>query len=516
MSEILQEPAASGTHAISPLDSSRNLQDNRPIDRMPLRFYNTLSRATEEFAPLRPGRVSVYACGPTVYRAPHVGNYRSFVLYDTLHRWLEWKGFDVRFVMNLTDVEDKIIKSAADSGVSIGEITEPLIDSFFKDLDALAIRRADAYPRATHHIADMIALIHRLIANGHAYVSDGSVYFDISSFPAYGRLSRIDFEGIKAGAGLSSRSAAIDADEYEKEDARDFALWKAAKDVDRQTGAAWPTPWGEGRPGWHIECSAMSMKELGETFDIHLGGEDLVFPHHEDEIAQSEGATGKPFVRVWLHVTHLKVNGEKMSKSKQNDYRLDQILDMGHSAAAVRYVYLTSHYRSELNFSLEALGAAQTAVQRLMDFRRRLDETPASAAAPESDLPAAAARALGAFEEAMDDDLNTPRALGALFPFVGEVHAALDRVTSPRPEELARVHDALNRMDDVLGLVELALRDVARISPDLAAWVEQKAQERETARRRRDWAAADSIRKEILDAGFVVEDTPAGPRWRKR
>jgi cysteinyl-tRNA synthetase len=292
-------------------------------------------------------------------------------------------------------------------------------------------------------------------------------------------------------------------------------LWKAAKDVDRRTGAAWTTPWGVGRPGWHIECSAMSIKELGESFDIHLGGEDLIFPHHEDEIAQSEGATGKRFVSVWLHVTHLKVNGEKMSKSKRNDYRLDQIVEMGHSPAAVRYVYLTSHYRSELNFSLEALGAANTAVQRLLDFRRRLDETRTAASAPESELPQIAARALDAFDQAMADDLNTPRALGALFPFVGEVNAALDRAGTVRPDELNAVRDALARMDDVLGLINLALRS-AVVAPEMVAWVEQKLQERDAARRRRDFAAADAIRKELLEAGFVVEDTPVGARWKKK
>jgi len=483
--------------------------------RVPLRFYNTLTRSLDEFVPLHEGRVDIYACGPTVYRPPHIGNYRSFVVYDTMHRWLESQGLRVRYVMNLTDVDDKIIGAAAEQGVSIREITEPQTAIFFRDLDTLGIRRADSYPRATDHIPEMIALIERLIANGHAYVTEGSVYFDISSFPAYGRLSRTDFAGIQSGAGLSTRAASIDADEYEKEDARDFALWKAAKEADVRTGAAWTTPWGPGRPGWHIECSAMSMKELGESFDLHLGGEDLIFPHHEDEIAQSEGATGKPFVRLWLHVTHLKVNGEKMSKSKRNDYRLDQIIEMGYSPAAVRYVYLTSHYRSELNFSLEALGAAGTAVQRLLDFRRRLAETETSAAAPESGLRLIAARATDAFHQAMAEDLNTPKALGALFPFVGEVHAALDRVVAVRPEELDAVRDALARMDDVLGLIELAARG-EQVAPETVEWIEQKLRDRDAARGRRDFAAADAIRNELLSAGIVVEDTPGGARWKKK
>src|SRR5215212_1436972 len=263
-----------------------------------MRFYNTLSRELEPFEPLRPPHVGIYACGPTVYRPPHVGNFRTFVFNDVLHRFLEWKGFDVTFVMNLTDVEDKIIVAAAGNGGAVSDVTVPIIDAFFTDLRTLGVRPADAYPRATEHIQHMVALIGDLIERGHAYTApDGSVYFAIASFPRYGRLSRIDAAAIRAGAGLATRAGAIDADEYEKEDARDFAVWKGARDVDRRVGAAWPTPWGDGRPGWHIECSAMSMAALGRTFDLHTGGEDLIFPHHEDEIAQSEAATGEPFVR---------------------------------------------------------------------------------------------------------------------------------------------------------------------------------------------------------------------------
>lgn len=482
---------------------------------MALRLYNTLTRSLEAFVPLRPGHVAMYACGPTVYRAPHIGNFRSFVFYDLVHRWLEWKGFNVRFVMNLTDVEDKIIDAAATAGVPIAKITEPEIESLRRGMETLGIRAADAYPRATEYIPAMVELIEKLIERGHAYVRDGSVYFDISSFPEYGKLSRLDISAVREGAGLAARGSAIDADEYDKEDARDFALWKAARDTDRRVGATWPTPWGDGRPGWHIECSAMSMKELGETFDIHMGGEDLKFPHHEDEIAQSEAATGKPFVRYWLHVTHLKVNGEKMSKSLRNDYRLDQILDMGHSAAAVRYLYLTAHYRKELNFSFEALGAARTAVQRLVDFERRIDETPTDPGAPASGLGESAARALAAFEAALDDDLNTPNALAALHPFVNEANATLDRVDAIRPEERDAVRNALERMDDVLGILALARRDAAAVESDFADWVEQKLGERQSARSRRDFATADAIRDELAEAGIVVEDTPAGPRWKK-
>ena len=281
---------------------------------MPLRFYNTLTRRVEDFQPVTGRQVGVYACGPTVYRPPHVGNYRTFIFNDLLHRYLEWKQYDVKFVMNLTDVEDKIIEEAHQRGVKINDVTAPVTEAFLADLASLAILPVDVHPRATEKIQEMIDLIATLIERGHAYEIDGSVYFAIGSFPGYGKLARIELQDVRSGAGLQTRERGIDADEYEKEDARDFALWKAAKDIDRAAGAAWQTPWGDGRPGWHIECSAMSMAELGQTFDIHTGGEDLIFPHHEDEIAQSEGATGQPFVRYWLHVKHLLVNGEKMSK----------------------------------------------------------------------------------------------------------------------------------------------------------------------------------------------------------
>jgi cysteinyl-tRNA synthetase len=481
---------------------------------MALRFYNTLTRSLEPFEPLDPDLVRVYACGPTVYRPPHIGNFRTFILSDVLHRYLEWKGHEVRFVMNLTDVEDKIIEAAGRQGIPIRTITEPQIDAFFVDLDRVGIRRADAYPRATEFMAEMIGLVRTLIDKGHAYERDGSVYFDISSFPAYGRLARLALVETMAGAGLASR-AALDADEYEKEDARDFALWKAAKDVDRNTGAAWETPWGEGRPGWHIECSAMSMKLLGRTFDIHAGGEDLIFPHHEDEIAQSEAATGEPFVRTWLHVTHLKVNGEKMSKSKGNDFTIEQLIEKGYSPAAIRMLMLQAHYRKELNFSFDGLDKAKTALQRLVDFRRRLTETPSRPDAPPTALPRISAEALSAFEEALDDDLNTPNAFAVLFPFVKDVNAELDRADNVSAEDLAAARQTLDRMDDVRGVIELAL-DATSVDDDLAGWVEGLLAKRREARGRRDFATADAIRDELAAAGVVVEDTAAGVRWKKQ
>jgi cysteinyl-tRNA synthetase len=456
----------------------------------------------------------VYACGPTVYRPPHIGNFRTFIFADILHRYLEWKGYQVRFVMNLTDVEDKIIDAAGKQGVPIRNVTEPQIDLFFADLDRVGVRRADAYPRATEYMDEMIGLVQTLIQNGNAYERDGSVYFDISSFPDYGKLARLALVETVAGAGLSAR-AALDVDEYEKEDARDFALWKVAKDADRSTGAAWQTPWGDGRPGWHIECSAMSMKLLGQTFDIHAGGEDLIFPHHEDEIAQSEAATGQPFVRTWLHVTHLKVNGEKMSKSKGNDFTITQLIDKGYTPAAIRMLMLQAHYRKELNFSFEGLDKAKTALRRLIEFRRRLDETPVRPEAPPSALARIASDALRAFEEALDDDLNTPNAFAVLFPFVKDVNAELDRVDAVREEDLEAARAAIERMDDVLGVIELASQDAAVLDDDLAGWVEALLEKRREARGRRDFATADAIRDELAAAGVVVEDTAAGVRWKK-
>ncbi|HSJ14076.1 MAG TPA: cysteine--tRNA ligase [Longimicrobiales bacterium] len=482
---------------------------------MTLRIHNTLSRTLEEFQPADPDDVRVYACGPTVYRAPHIGNFRTFVFNDLLNRYLRWKGFGVRFVMNLTDVEDKIINEALASGRRIDDVTGPMADAFFADLRALNIRPADVYPRATAHIDEMVALVQTLIERGHAYQADGSVYFDISSFPAYGRLARIEAGDIRAGAGLATRAGGIDADEYEKGDARDFALWKAAKDEDRAVGAAWPTPWGEGRPGWHIECSAMSMKELGASFDLHTGGEDLIFPHHEDEIAQSEGATGASFVRYWMHVKHLLVNGEKMSKSKRNDFTIDQLVERGYPHSAIRYLLLSAQYRKELNFSFEGLDSARTSLRRLLDFEQRLARTPTAADAPLSRLPAIAERVLRDFEEALDDDLNMSAGLAALFNFVREANAELDRDQPVSAAALQPAADAIARIDEVLGVLELARAEASDLDVDLAAWVEARIEERRQARGRRDFAAADRIRDQLAEAGIAIEDTPQGTRWKK-
>ncbi|MEO5509469.1 MAG: cysteine--tRNA ligase [Longimicrobiales bacterium] len=482
---------------------------------MTLRLYNTLTRSLDEFTPADPQNVGVYGCGPTVYRPPHIGNFRTFLFNDLLHRYLEWKGFGVNFVMNLTDVEDKIINEAALTGRTIDGVTGPMIEAFFADLKTLDIQPADLYPRATTHVTEMVDLVQRLMDRGHAYVAGDSVYFDISSFPAYGALARIAGSEIRAGAGLATRQGGIDADEYEKADARDFVLWKGGKDVDRDVGASWPTPWGTGRPGWHIECSAMSMAALGETFEIHTGGEDLIFPHHEDEIAQSEGATGKPFARYWLHVKHLLVNGEKMSKSKGNDFTIQQLTDKGYSPAAMRYLLLSAQYRKELNFAFDGLDTAHTALQRMLAFSTRLESTPTAADAPVSALPRIAAAALADFESALDDDLNTPNGLAVVFNFIRETNAELDREMDVSAADIQAAKDALDRFDAVLGVIKLAREDAANVTDDLAAWVEERLIARRDARGRRDFAAADAIRDEIAAAGVVVEDTPQGPRWKK-
>jgi cysteinyl-tRNA synthetase len=476
---------------------------------MALHFYDTLTRSREPFQPIEPGTARIYACGPTVYQLPHIGNYRAFIFNDLLHRYLRWKGLQVKFVMNLTDVDDKTIFGAQQQQVTLETFTEPIIRDFFADLDRLGIARADVYPRATRHIDQMITLIGKLIEQGHAYTIDGSVYFDISSFPEYGKLSRIDPAEMRQGERVA-------ADEYEKGDVRDFALWKAAKEIDHQVGAVWETPWGAGRPGWHIECSAMSMADLGETFDIHTGGEDLIFPHHEDEIAQSEAATGKPFANYWLHVKHLLVHGEKMSKSKGNVFSLQELQERGFSLAAIRYLLLSAHYRHELNVTFSGLEDAQAALRRAVDFHDRLQRTRTEEDAPATGIRELALNATRNFETALDDDLNVPAGLAALFTFIRETNAALDKQTRVPAEDLLAARNALESIDQVLNVVTLASAHTREIETDLAQWVETRLAERQEARARRDFQGADQIRKELIDAGIIIEDTPEGPRWKRK
>jgi cysteinyl-tRNA synthetase len=489
---------------------------------MGLNLFNTLSRRLEPFRPLEEGRVGVYACGPTIYGPAHIGNFRTFVFYDLVHRTLEWLGLDVHFVMNLTDVDDKTIHAATAAGLSLQEYTEPFADAFLADADALGIRRFDGYPRATRYVEEMKDLVQRLLDRELAYATgDGSVFFDISAFPDYGKLSGKDLEQARVGERVA-------ADEYGKEDVRDFALWKGAKPGDDEAGAVWDAPWGRGRPGWHLECSAMALCEVGTTVDLHLGGEDLIFPHHEDEIAQSEGATGKPFVRTWLHVKHLRVEGRKMSKSLGNFITVRDLLDEGVNPAAIRHQLLSAHYRSELNFTREGLEASDRAVTRLLDFERRLREVveegmPPGAnsrgngvGAPGGDAMAEAAqRGEARFRAAMEDDLNVAEAMAALFVLVTEVNGALDRgMGRVDPVEVRRVLDVLESMDRVLGILEVGRRARA-VDPELASWVEERLEERAQARAGRDWARADAIRDELAGRGIAIEDTPDGARWKR-
>ena len=474
---------------------------------MALQVFNTASRSLEAFVPLREGHVGVYACGPTIYNHAHIGNFRTFLFFDVVHRYLEWRGYDVRFVMNLTDVDDKVIEAAAAAGSSIGDHTEPFGKIFLDDCLTLGVRPIDEYPRATAYIEEMVDFVKTLVERGHAYAADdGAVYFSIASFESYGRLKGIDTSSLRAGA-------RVEQDEYEKDDARDFALWKPATETDEKVGAAWDSPWGRGRPGWHLECSVMSMAELGETLDMHLGGEDLVFPHHENEIAQSEGATGKPFVRYWMHAKHLFVEGRKMSKSLGNFIRVRELLEEGHDPAAIRHSLISSHYRGDLNFTRSGMDASKSAVQRLLNFEARLESLAAGDGAPSTKLPELADTLLASFRKAMDNDFNTADGLAALFVFVTGVNAALDASATVPAADRDRALEALRSVDEVLGLLEVAHAS-RTVDEDLAAWVEEQIEARAAARANRDFAAADAIRDALAARNVVLEDGAEGTRWK--
>ena len=474
---------------------------------MALRLYDTLTRSVKDFEPAEPPVVQFYACGPTVYDYAHIGNYRSFLVYDLLHRYLGWSGYEVNFVMNLTDVDDRTIERAAEQGTKITDFTKPFTEQILADAQTLGILPARSYPRATEYVPQMVAWIGKLEEEGLAYgTEDGSVYFSIGQFPTYGRLKGLDPDNTRTGARVAE-------DDYEKEDVRDFALWKAAKPADEQVGAVWDSPWGRGRPGWHLECSVMSISELGETLDIHMGGEDLVFPHHENEIAQSEGVTGKTFVRHWIHVKHLIVEGEKMSKSLGNTITVRQLLEEGIEPAAIRHQLMSAQYRRELNFSRDGLGASAAAIQRILDFEARLNEEQGQAEVDEGDLGIAAAEAIEAFRSAMDDDLNTAEALGALFVFMNRTNSLLDGASPTSLTDLTKAREVLHSIDRVLGLLSVA-HESRRVDTDLEDWIESLIRERKTARERGDFQRADEIRDELAERGIVLEDSSAGTRWK--
>jgi cysteinyl-tRNA synthetase len=476
-----------------------------------IRFLNTASRRVETLDPLEKGHVRMYTCGPTVYNFPHIGNYRTFLFEDILRRTLKSFGYRVTQVMNVTDIDDKTIKGAAAEGISLREFTDRYVAAFFEDLDTLGVERAEHYPRATDWIPQMVALVQRLTERGHTYVQDGSTYFRIATFPGYGKLSGIDVAQVRAGA-------RVDVDEYEKEDVRDFVLWKAPKEGE----PSWDTPIGPGRPGWHLECSAMSMGLLGESFDIHTGGVDNIFPHHENEIAQSEGATGKPFVHTWLHAEHLFVEGQKMAKSLGNYYTLRDLLEKGHKPLAIRYLLISVPYRQKLNFTFDGLHAAEEGIGRIGNTLRQLATTPA--ATGEGSLPASVVDAFETeFDAALADDLNTARALAALHTLLTAVNQALDAggiASDVRP----RLDAAFSRVDAVLGIVphdatvrvfgEQVAGSVGPVtasfrSPDDAE-IEGLIAERVAARKAGDFARADGIRKQLAERGIVLEDTPHG------
>jgi cysteinyl-tRNA synthetase len=470
-----------------------------------LRLYNTLSRQEEDFVPLRGNVVRIYACGLTVYARGHIGNFRTFVCLDVLRRTLRHLcGHQVREVVNYTDVDDKTIAGAQHAGTPLYEYTARWIQAFREDSALLGIEDVEETPRATEdgNLRAMSEMILALERNGHTYRRDGSIYFKIASLPGYGKLARLDHEGLHAGA-------RVDVDEYSKDDARDFVLWKAAKEGE----PSWDFGTGPGRPGWHIECSAMALRLLdGPPIDIHAGGVDLIFPHHENEIAQAEGATKQTFSRFWMHVEHLFVENQKMSKSLGNVYSVQEIVSKGHRASSLRYLLLSSHYRKQLNFTWAGLDQAEESLRRIVDFLARLEGITGSESHPAVESAAAAARE--AFKAALEDDLNTAAGLAAIFDLVRDVNAAID-AKQVSAADAALVREAVEECDRVLGVVSLRRAEDAK-PPVPVDEIERCIEERKAARQRRDFAEADRIRNWLADQGILLEDNPAGTRWKRK
>ncbi len=463
---------------------------------MTLRLFNTLGRSIEKFEPIERRRVRMYTCGPTVYGPAHVGNFRSFVFADLVRRYLEWSGYDVTWVMNITDVDDRIIRIAKEQGISIEELTERHADGFREDLRRLRVTPPDRMPRATEHIPDMVALIETLLDRGHAYrTEDGSIFFRIQSWPAYGRLASLEPEQMRVGE-------RVEADDYGKDDVRDFALWKAAKAGE----PSWTTAIGEGRPGWHIECSAMSMRYLGHSFDLHTGGVDLIFPHHEDEIAQSEAATGERFVRTWLHCAHLQLGGQKMARREGNIERPADVYQRGYTPRVLRYALMRTHYRAPLEYTDETLVHAAREVERIDTALAALDAYRNEAAGDPS-VPALLEGCRERFKSGLDDDLNVSDALAGVFELVRELNRRVsDRSLSTTDARAAAA--SIRELDRVLAVAQ---EDESALPEPATRLLE----ERVAARAARDWATSDRLRDELLGYGVVVEDTRDGQRWRR-
>lgn len=457
-----------------------------------MKVFNSLTRRNEDLAPIENNEIRLYTCGPTVYNFAHIGNFRAYTFEDILRRVVKFNGMKIKQVMNLTDVDDKTIRGANSSGVPLTDYTKTYKDAFFADLKLLNIESAEVYPAATDHIPEMITLVESLIEKGVAYKSeDGSVYFNVRAFPGYGKLAHIDFDNQRTGARCAS-------DEYDKENVGDFALWKAWEESDGPVG--WDSPWGRGRPGWHIECSAMAMKYLGETFDLHTGGIDNLFPHHENEIAQAEASTGKPFVKTWMHCAHLRVNGEKMSKSLGNFFTLRDLIEKGWTGREIRYVLINAHYRQGLNFAFTALEDARKSLERI---DRCVDELSMRIEADAKE-PEFAKKALEDFTSAVNDDLNIPRAFAALFELVRETNASATKSQA--------VLDVFKRMDEVLGVVFFGKKEKSEVPAEVLALLE----ERKLARANKLWVESDRLRDEIAALGWAVKDSKDGQSVTKK
>jgi cysteinyl-tRNA synthetase len=468
---------------------------------MTLHLHNTLTGVKEPFEPLEDGQVRMYTCGPTVWNFAHIGNLRAFLFYDLVRRHLQVSGYRVVHVMNLTDIDDRILDQAGHAGVTIGEYVKPFEAAFFEDMASLRAQRAEHYPRATEHIPDMVAMIQTLIENDNAYITDGDVYFRIASFPAYGALSHLDRAGLKAGARVAT-------DKYDKESVSDFALWKHSHPGDEKLGAAWDAPFGRGRPGWHIECSAMSKRYLGDTLDIHAGGVDLMFPHHENEIAQSEAANHKTFARMWLHSEHLAdATGEKMSKSAGGFTTLRDLIQAGHDPLAIRFFLIANaHYRSRLRLSAEALHSAAEQVRRLRELAERVRRSK-PAAQDDPDFKNRVDEVRTGYRQALDDDLNLPQGVGLVFDLIREANSALD-AERVGEQSMAALEGLIDEVDAHLDVVHAE-------EPGLAEEVERLIAEREDARKSREFAKADRIREDLRQRGIALEDSKEGVRWRR-